>query len=159
MPNREPKDADEAKALADIEAYGCHILCVLEEEELPPFAYSVGIEHNFKVPELVIVGLKPELSQSIINEYCRRARNGERFGVGQRASGFLGGGFDCQFGAVHPDHYPEYFGWDIWFYDGLDFRDMQLVYPTSSGIWPWDAEADQWFCKQQPLLDQSSPPT
>ncbi|WP_198028782.1 hypothetical protein [Mesorhizobium sp. WSM3626] len=41
MPNREATDADEAKALADIEAYGC--LYVLEEDGEPPFAYSVGI--------------------------------------------------------------------------------------------------------------------
>jgi len=158
MPNREARDADEAKALADIEAYGCHILYVLADDEHPPFAYSVGVEHNFKVPELVIIGLKPELSQSIINEYCRRVRNGERFSIGQRASGFLGGGFDCQFGAVHPDHYPEHFGWDIWFYDGPDFRIVQLVYPTTLGIWPWDSEADEWFRKWQPLLDQPPSP-
>ena len=159
MPSREAKEAEEAKALADIEEYGCHILYVLEEDEHPPFAYSVGIEHNFGVPELVVIGLKPELSMTIINEYCRRVRSGERFSVGERASGFLGGGFDCQFGAVHPDHYPEHFGWDIWFYDGPDFRIMQLIFPTTSGVWPWDAEADEWVRKRQPLLDQPpSPP-
>ncbi|RWE77141.1 DUF4262 domain-containing protein [Mesorhizobium sp.] len=154
MPNREAKDAEEAKALADIDEYGCHILYVLEEDENPPFAYSVGIEHNFGVPELAVIGLKPELSMTIINEYCRRVRGGERFRIGERASGFLGGGFDCQFGAVHPDHYPEYFGWDIWFYDGPDFRIMELIFPTTSGVWPWDAEADEWVRKRQPLLDQ-----
>ncbi|MBN9222222.1 MAG: DUF4262 domain-containing protein [Mesorhizobium sp.] len=154
MPNREAKDGEEAKALADIEEYGCHILCVLAEEELPPFAYSVGIEHSCNAPEMVIVGLKPGLSQSIINEYCRRVRNGEQFSVGQRVSGFLGGGFDCVIGAVHPDHYLEHFGWDIWFYDGSDFRVIQLVYPTTSGIWPWDADAGEWFRKRQTLLDQ-----
>ncbi|NUS18349.1 MAG: DUF4262 domain-containing protein, partial [Mesorhizobium sp.] len=82
MPNREARDADEAKTLADIEEYGCHILYVLEEDEHPPFAYSVGIEHNFDVPELVVIGLKPELSMTIINDYCRRVRSGEKFSVG-----------------------------------------------------------------------------
>ncbi|TPI58743.1 DUF4262 domain-containing protein [Mesorhizobium sp. B3-1-3] len=157
MPSREAKDAEEAKALADIEEYGCHILYVLEEDEHPPFAYSVGIEHNFGVPELVVIGLKPDLSLTIINEYCRRVRGGERFSVGARALGFLGGGFDCQFGAVHPDHYLEYFGWDIWFYDGPDFRIVQLIFPTTSGIWPWDVEADEWFRERQPLLDTPPP--
>jgi hypothetical protein len=104
-----------------------------------------------------VIGLKPELSMTIINEYCRRVRGGERFRVGERASGFLGGGFDCQFGAVHPDHYPDYFGWDIWFYDGPDFRIVQLIFPSTSGVWPWDAEADEWFRKRQPLLD--TPPS
>ncbi|WP_181167482.1 MULTISPECIES: hypothetical protein [unclassified Mesorhizobium] len=43
MPNREATDADEAKALADIE-YGC--LYVLEEDDEPPFASSVGIAES-----------------------------------------------------------------------------------------------------------------
>ncbi|MER9443834.1 DUF4262 domain-containing protein [Mesorhizobium sp. M0340] len=152
MPNRQAKDPDEAKTLADIEEYGCHILYVLEEGEHPPFSYSVGIEHNFNAPELVVVGLKPELSQSVINQYCRRVCNGEIFRIGRRSSGFIGG-FDCQFGSVHVEHYPEHFGWDIWFYDGLGFRVMQLIYPTTEGIWPWDTEASEWFRKRQPLLD------
>ncbi|RVC26599.1 DUF4262 domain-containing protein, partial [Mesorhizobium sp. M7A.F.Ca.CA.004.04.2.1] len=79
MPSREATDPDEAKALADIEAYGCHILHVLEEGDDPPFTYSVGIEHNFKAPELIVIGLKPEISQFIINEYCSRVRSGEVF--------------------------------------------------------------------------------
>ncbi|WP_181166082.1 MULTISPECIES: hypothetical protein [unclassified Mesorhizobium] len=44
MPNREATDADEAKALTDIEAYGC--LYVLEEDDEPPFASSVGIAES-----------------------------------------------------------------------------------------------------------------
>ncbi|TGQ17282.1 MULTISPECIES: DUF4262 domain-containing protein [unclassified Mesorhizobium] len=150
MPNRKAKDAEEAKALADIEEYGCHILYVLEEDEHPPFAIRSG-------SSTILASLNWSSSgssrSSRCNEYCRRVRDGERFRVGERASGFLGGGFDCQFGAVHPDHYPEYFGWDIWFYDGPDFRIMQLIFPTTSGVWPWDAEADEWFRKRQPLLD------
>ncbi|AZO54287.1 DUF4262 domain-containing protein [Mesorhizobium sp. M8A.F.Ca.ET.057.01.1.1] len=151
MPSRVATDAEEAKALADIEAYGCHILYVLEESDDPPFAYSVGIEHNFDAPELVVIGLKPEISQSIINEYCRRVREGELFQPGQRALGFVKD-FDCEFGAVDAGHYPEYFGWDIWFYDGHDFRVMQLIFPNLDGVWPWEPEADDWFRARQPLL-------
>ena len=152
MPNREAKDAEEAKALADIEVYGCHILHVLEEGDQAPFTYSVGIEHNFGAPELIVIGLKRQVAHFIINEYCRRVRSGEVFQPGQRTSGFIEG-FDCQFGAVDAGHYREHFGWDIWFYDGFDFRVMQLIYPTVDGIWPWDADASDWFRGWQPLLD------
>ena len=152
MPSREAKDSAEAQALADIEAYGCHILHVLEEGDDPPFSYSVGIEHNFKAPELIVIGLKRELSQFIINEYCRRVRSGEVFKPGERSSGFIEG-FECQFGGVHIAHYPEHFGWDIWFYDDWNFRVMQLIYPTVQGIWPWDTYASDWFRARQPLLD------
>jgi hypothetical protein len=157
MPSRESTDPDETRTLADIEAYGCHILYVLEEGDHPPFGYSVGIEHNFRAPELVVIGLKPEVSQSLINEYCRRVRSGEVFQPGQRSSDFIKG-FECQFGAVHIEHYREHFGWDIWFYDGLDFRVIQLIYPTVDGIWPWQAGAGDWFRARQPLLEAAPAP-
>ncbi|RVC28185.1 DUF4262 domain-containing protein, partial [Mesorhizobium sp. M7A.F.Ca.CA.004.04.2.1] len=62
------------------------------------------------------------------------------------------------FGTVHIEHYREHFGWDLWFYDGLDFRVLQLIYPTVDGIWPWQAEASNWFRAWQPLLDTAPSP-
>ena len=145
-------DAGEQKAVSDIEQYGCHVIHVMEEGELPPFAYSVGIEKTSKAAELVVIGLKRPLAHSIINEYNRRVRGSERFEAGQLVSGFLEG-FDCQLRPVHPSHYREYFGYDLWFYKGAGFRMLQLVYPTVEGIWPWDMAASEWFRARQPILD------
>ena len=148
-------DAGEQKAIADIERYGCHVIHVMEEGDLPPFAYSVGIEKTSQAPELVVIGLKQPLAHSIINEYNRRVRGGERFEAGQLAAGFIEG-FDCHLRAVHLSHYREYFGYDLWFYKGTGFRVLQLVYPTVEGTWPWDLAASEWFRAWQPLLDNPS---
>jgi hypothetical protein len=145
-------DAGEQKAIADIEQYGCHVIHVMEEGDLPPFAYSVGIEKTSQAPELIVIGLKQPLAHNVINEYNRRVRGGERFQAGQRVSGFVQG-FDCQLRAVDLTQYPEYLGRGLWFYKGAGFRVLQLVYPTVEGIWPWAADASQWFRRRQPLLD------
>lgn len=145
-------DPDEEKTLADIAEYGCHVLHVLAENDLPPFTYTVGIERASSAPEIVVIGLKQPIAHSVVNEYNRRVRSGERFSPGQVVSGFIGG-FDCQFREVHRSHYREYFGWDIWLYGGTEFRMLQLVYPTTAGVWPWDQEASEWFVAWQPLLD------
>jgi hypothetical protein len=145
-------DAVEQKAIADVEQYGCHVIHVMEEGDLPPFAYSVGIEKTSQAAELVVVGLKQPMAHSLINEYNRRVRGGELFEAGQTVSGFLQG-FDCQLRSVDPSHYREYFGWNLRFYNGARFRVLQLVYPTVEGIWPWDADATEWFRRRQPLLD------
>ncbi|WP_165072799.1 DUF4262 domain-containing protein [Paludisphaera rhizosphaerae] len=146
-------DEEERRTLADIERYGCHVIHVLEEDDLPPFAYSVGVEKSSGAPEVVVIGLKQPLDHFIVNEYNRRVRAGERFEPGQRVEGFLEG-FECQFLAVDPSHYGEYFGWDLWLYNGPNFRVLQLVFPTVDGVWPWDDEADEWFRNRQPLLDR-----
>lgn len=145
-------DAGEAKCLQDIEQFGCHILHVLQEGELPPFSYSVGIERSSGQPEVIVIGLRRDLAQYMINDYCTRVRAGERFVAGQRIAGWLEG-FDCEVRVVDPSHYDEYVGWDLWLYKGPHFRLVQLVYPTTTGAWPWDEGRDASFHSWQPLLD------
>jgi len=144
-------DAGELKCLADIERYGCHIIHVLESEDYPRFSYSVGIQRSSHAPELVVLGLRQELCQSIINEYNARVRSGELFESGDIADGFLEG-FPCQFRAVGPSHYRQHFGWNLWLNDGKHFDVLQLIYPDTRGIWPWQVPEDDPFRLIQPLL-------
>lgn len=143
----------EQKTLDDIAKYGCHVIYVLPEAELPPFAYSVGIQQSFRAPELVVIGLKQPISHAIVNNYTSRIKDGERFHSGQRVSGFVAG-FECEFRSVDRSHYREYFGWDIWLYAGHDFDVLQLVCPDTAGNWPWATEASEWFRNWQPILDR-----
>lgn len=57
---REAKDEHERKALADVQQHGWHVLKVMEDNEGPAFAYTVGLYHSFGHPELIVVGL-PEV--------------------------------------------------------------------------------------------------
>lgn len=150
-----PKDANERKALDDIKAFGHHVVYVLEEGELPPFAYSVGIAKTTGRAEVIVVGFKPELSHTMVNEYARRISAGGTFEPGKRYSGFIEG-FAAEVRGVHPDQYEEYFGWDLWLYRGRNFKAIQLILPDTQGNWPWDEGASSWFRARQPILDVSS---
>jgi Domain of unknown function (DUF4262) len=148
-------DANERKALANIEQYGCHIIYVMAENDLPPFAYTIGIQRTSKAPELMVIGLKQPIAHFILNEYNRRVQKGEKFSEDQMYSGFLEG-FECTFKKVDRTHYPEYLGWSLWLYDREEFDTLQIVYPNTSGIWPWQNEASTWFKSWQPLLSAAS---
>lgn len=140
-------DKDEEKTLKDIEEYGCHVITVLDEGDYPRFTYSVGIQKTTEQPELVVTGLKKELAHWMVNEYCERVKNGEIFESDEMYSGFLEG-FDVTFKSVNKEHYKDYFGWDLWLYKGDNFNVLQLVYPSTSGVWPWDKNAPEdytWF--------------
>ena len=139
------------KTLEDIERYGCSVMHVSAECDLPPFSYSVGITKSSGAPEVVVVGLKQPIAHFVVNEYNSRVRAGEVFRAGQKYSGFLEG-FEVLAILVERKHYPEYFGFDLWLYKGPSFEVLQLVYPNTSGIWPWQEEADEWFRSWQPLL-------
>jgi Domain of unknown function (DUF4262) len=144
-------DASERKALEDIQQHGCHIIYVMAEDDLPPFAYTIGIQRTSHAPELIVIGLKQPIACFVLNEYNRRIRQGEKFNDGQMSGGFLEG-FECQFQTVHRTHYPEYLGWAQWLYKREEFDTLQIVYPNTSGVWPWQNEADECFKSWQPIL-------
>jgi hypothetical protein len=79
---------------------------------------------------------------------------GERFSPGARYDGFLEG-FQVQFKAVLPEHFDEYLGWDKWLYGGKNFEALQIIYPSTEGIWPWELAASDWFCHRQPILNDN----
>ena len=147
-------DAGEKKALADIEQYGCHVIHVAAEDDLPPFSYSVGIQRRSGSPEVVVIGLKQSLAHFVVNEYNRRVRAGEKFTPGELYANFIEG-FDITFERVGREFYTEYFGWNLWLYGNPEFEVLQLVYPTTDGEWPWRPNASEWFRAWQPILNSA----
>lgn len=148
-------DEAERQVLENIEKFGCQVMHIAGEDDLPPFAYSVGIQQATSAPEVVVIGLKQPMAHFVVNEYNNRVRNGERFVAGQKYAGFIGG-FDVLVSSVDKAHYEEYFGVDLWLYEGANFDVVQLVYPSKTGFWPWQPEASDEFRVWQPLLSRAS---
>lgn len=147
-------DEGEEQALRDIEEYGCHVIHVLAEGESPPFSYSVGIQKAAGRPECVVIGLKQPIAHFVVNEYNRRVRAGDKFVPGEYYAGFIEG-FDVLVETVEREFYREYFGWDLWLYDGANFEVLQIIYPTTDGVWPWECDEADWFRTRQPLLTRN----
>ncbi len=146
-------DKQDQKALSDIEEYGCHVLNIMEGDDEPSFTYTIGINKQQHKPDVVIIGLKHELAHFLANEYNNRLRAGEQFEPGKRYSGFLGD-FDVCFIKVAKKHYKEYFGWGLWLHDGDSFDMLQMVWPTTDGIWPWHENKTDFYNWAQPILNE-----
>jgi hypothetical protein len=147
-------DEDE-KALADIAAYGLHIIQVAEEDELPPFSYSIGIENTLGMPELIVIGLQPAVAGAAINECYRQMKSGAAIKPGEFVAGLLGGDFKCLIGEVSPSYFRQYMGWARWLHKGNGFRAYQIIFPDTAGVFPWEPGASEWFRNRQPLLAAS----
>jgi hypothetical protein len=145
-------DSSDAKALADIAAYGLHIIQVAEEDELPPFSYSIGIETTLGLPELIVIGLQPAVAGAAINECYRQMKSGAAIKPGELVSGLLGGDFKCLIGEVSPSYFTQYMGWARWLHKGNEFRAYQIIFPDTAGVFPWEPVASEWFRNRQPLL-------
>ena len=154
MPERQlpvPEDDRDHKLLADIARVGWAVLAITEDDDGPGYAFSVGLFHTLGHPEIVLMGLRPETAQRLINLMGEAIRGGQRFEAGNRYEG-LAEGFPLAFVAVGEQHYREYLGYARWFYHGSDFPVVQCVWPDKAGRFPWERDYDGRFLKVQPLL-------
>ena len=142
------------KTLDNIKEYGCHVVGVLEGEDEPTFCYSIGIFETKNEPELLVMGLDPKLAQNMINRYNRLLKEGRKFKLGTYYSGFLEG-FDVFFIEVDEKYHDTYPLACNTHYQEKPYRVLQMVWPTTSGLWPWDDETSDFYRWSQPILNES----
>lgn len=143
--------------IENVQKHDCSVVGVGVEEGSPAFAYSVGIQRSLGKPELIVVGLRTEVSHSIINQYCRRIKEGESFMPEGYYQDFIQG-FDVMLQKVDKSNYDDYLGFAQWFYHGDDFSTLQLVYPDTNGLWPWDPGASMALQYLEPNLAEPEYP-
>ena len=145
--------AAEQRILDDIEQFGCHVTSVFDPDQVEPsFSYFIGLTKTLGVPEVILVGVRPELGHSLVDIYTDRSRSGESFLPGIPYLGFLSG-FPVYFRPVLETHRSAYMLSATWLYGDTDYQALQIVYPTTDGVWPWDPASSDWFRNNQPLLD------
>ena len=145
----------ETQILADIEEHGLHIAFIETDEYIPRFGYTIGLYKKYNHPELIVIGLPPEVIGAILNGAKRKIEDGTAFIDGVDYDGFLQG-FPVRFVKVEPNHYQDYVGYAGWYNDNsFDFPLLQMVWPDKNGHFPWDDAFNPNFKFQQPLLDRN----
>jgi hypothetical protein len=133
---------------------GCAAVKVLERNDprAPEWAYTVGLHHSYGHPEILIIGLENELTQVLLQNINSRIRD--------KSLSFRHGtvwndvivGYDCYFQRIDPVDYGEWFAANRWFYGDNNFEAVQMLWPSVSGIYPWQSEADPYLRWDQPML-------
>jgi hypothetical protein len=117
------------------------------------FCYSVGLWHSYGHPEVIIFGLKSALCGHVLNGINKSVANGDSFQPGSSSMDMLEG-FRCYFEAFPKEQYRNHLGWARWFYDGEDFPAVQMLWPTTSGVYPWQKNAGEDFRELQPVFSK-----
>lgn len=137
------------KLLSDIEEVGWHVVKVLEDEKGPGFCYSIGLYKTFGLPEIIIIGLPPDLTHDLINIIGEDLREGNVYKSGNYYSDIIDG-YDCFMLEVERSYYKEYLGYGMWYYEEEQFPAIQCIYPDEENEYPWDwSEEDRLY---QPIL-------
>ena len=153
------RSANDKRVAEDIAKYGCHVVSVFDpEERTPDFSYSVGIQATTGRPEALVVGVRSSLGHSMINYYNELVRGVAKLKRGILYPGFIDG-FSIFIEPTLSGRHSEYtLGCDR-YYKGEGYAAVQLIYPTTKGVWPWQKAASEWFKTHQPMLGRKRPDT
>lgn len=133
--NREDKKEKYFKQVYDnIKNIGYHTTAVMEEENFTPFTYSTGIYENYKIPELFISGLGPNLSGEIIKNYVEKYKN-ETIPLNLKINDLIDN-FPIYFIKVNIHDLSDYALTSIKFYDSNNYEYLQVVFPDLNGNFP-----------------------
>jgi hypothetical protein len=122
------------KVYANIKNNGYHTTAVLEEIDFTPFAYSTGIFENFKIPELFISGLGPNLSGELIENYVKKFKYSEV--PLDRKIESLSDRFAVYFISLKNLDIAEYVLTSLKFYEHRNYEYIQLIFPDLNGKFP-----------------------
>jgi hypothetical protein len=124
------------EAAAHVRKTGWTSIGIMPGTRTPGWAFSVGLWHSYRAPEVSIFGLLLPDMQQRVNRAGRLIRDNKPFGVDIEVDGIL----DAQpvvAKPVHPAWYPALFGFAVGFYRGAVPPFVQLVWPDSHGVFPW----------------------
>jgi hypothetical protein len=156
-PTKRQLSTNDKRVARDIKQYGCHVVNVFDPRgRLPFFSYSIGIQDSSDAPDVIVIGLRPELGGFLVNEYNRQVRKGKRFQRGRRYKGFLVG-FPVYFEPARMERVRRYAYGCARYYDGRHYSVVQLIFPSTKGVWPWNKSASKGFVKNQPMLGRLRP--
>ena len=140
--------------LAAVAKDGCAIVKVLENDNprTPEWAYTVGLQHSYGHPEVLIIGLENEQTQILLGNINKRVRNqGRSFRHGTVRKDVIAG-YDCFFQLIDPARYGDWLAANRWFYGSDDFEAVQMLWPNVNGVYPWQSAADSYLRWDQPVL-------
>jgi hypothetical protein len=124
------------EAAAHVRRTGWTSIGIMPGTRTPGWAFSVGLWHSYRAPEVSLFGLLLPDMQQRVNRAGRLIRDNKPFGLDIEIDGIL----DAQpvvAKRVHPGWYPTLFGFAVGFYRGAVPPFVQLVWPDSHGLFPW----------------------
>lgn len=129
---------------------------ILGDNDTPAFSYTIGLTESFRHPELILIGLHPQVSQTILNRAGTMIKEGHRFGDMSRADTVIEN-YPVAFRDVPSPAKQTWAKGDVTRYpDG--FALLQMFYPDIKGLFPWENGADTSFHKLQSSMELPPPP-
>ncbi|MCO4773721.1 MAG: DUF4262 domain-containing protein [Deltaproteobacteria bacterium] len=150
----EASTPDDEQVLADVREHSTYIASAAEVPKKPSFAYTVGLYLNYGHPEMLLLGLPPEVATDVLDSIQDLVAGGAVFAAGESSDDVLRK-FPVRFSAVPDAERDARMPRATWFYgahtDGA-FPCLQVLWPAGNGRFPGQKGSPMWMRKRQPIL-------
>lgn len=144
--------SDDELIAGDVDRMGWSCLTIHDTE--PPFAYTVGLIHSYKHPELILFG-RPNDDSAILHDLVAAIRDGNRIDTPNEYR--LLEGFPVATRPVHETHHEFYFGFAMGFMRRMgrigELEAVQVFVSDIDGRYPFEPNCALPVYQSQPRLD------
>jgi hypothetical protein len=142
----------DSRITTSVTDFGWHVMGVGAGGDTPAdWAYSIGLWHTLRSPEVCVFGLRVETMMPIVNTAGTAVRDGHPLEPDQRRDDILNG-YEVAVRPVHTSWYGDFFGAGIDFYQAPPLPITQLFWPDKAGRFPWEEGTEEYCRTSQPLL-------
>lgn len=115
----------------------------------PGWAYTIGLWHGHRLPELAMFGLDVRVMKAILNDLGRRAVDGQPLKADQERDDVASAPVVLK--RVHRGWYKAFFGTALGFYRQPPLSFFQVVWPGHDGTFPWQVGGEDLLSRQPRL--------
>lgn len=136
---------------------GWSVVRIFPERRRPAWAFTVGLWHSYRSPEVAIFGLDLDVLGPALDVLAEECAAGRPLVAGEQRTGVLEG-FPIELGSIHRDWYNTFFGTAAGFYRRTrGITVLQVVWPDLDGRFPRQPNAARWCRRDQPRLSVAPP--
>jgi hypothetical protein len=147
--DRAELDVFDLTTMRNVLEFGWSVVGIPTDGTVPGFAFTIGLRHSYRAPDLVMFGLPDVLAmQSCLNTVAQRVAAGEPVADGQVRHDVLAG-YPVALRAVADGWHPTYLGAALGYYRQPAPEFLQVVWPDREGRFPWQ-DGDERFRDSQP---------
>ncbi|MFD8419267.1 DUF4262 domain-containing protein [Streptomyces sp. NPDC059466] len=132
-----------------IRLHGWQVVTIPADGLGPGWAYTIGLWHRHRLPELAMFGLDTSRTQTLLNDLAQRAVEGQPLEADQEVRDIA----NVPVAVKSVDHrwYKAFFGTAIGSYRKPPFPFLQAVWPNRDGAFPWQP-GGEGLLERQPRL-------
>ncbi|GAA4056254.1 DUF4262 domain-containing protein [Nonomuraea soli] len=125
-------DDFDRRTISVVRAHGWNALAIPADDSGPGWAYTIGLWHSFRSPEVAIFGIDDiETMQACLNILGEAVRAGDRLVEGAQRDDVIED-HPITLKPIHPSWYKSLFGMGLFFYRRPPLPFLEVVWPDSS---------------------------